>query len=386
MKKQLLRQGTRMLNRLPESLQTLALPLKVKYQFKKSEKILNISPSLRKKRSSGFQKEILAYWKKHLNIHINPAWHFIYANFTGIEDVRFLPHTVWMAYIHSVLNNPIYQYPTFRDKNFTDFVVDKKYLPKTVFKVVRGRFYDDENRPITRDEAFFRLVSDKNEKIMKPSLGFKGMGVEKLKIQNRSAYLHDQKVTADLLLKTTGEDAIVQQKVEQHAALSAPHPYSVNSVRINTIRVNNEIHDLLHLLKLGAGKEITDNAKQGYLIGLNNDGTINSKTYDRKFNTAEIHPTTGYEFNKIKKVPGFPEAIELCKSLHEKVIHLDFAGWDVAISKDGTPIILEVNSCPPAIQYQFINKQPFFGDYTEEVLRFVRRQAKQAEPLIKAQN
>ncbi|MCC5908442.1 MAG: hypothetical protein JJU13_19650 [Balneolaceae bacterium] len=363
--------AVRVLRKSPEIVQEKAVPLEIKYQFKKAERYFQ-DQSVIKKRSSEFQNEVKAFWKKHLGIRINPAWHFIYANFTGKEDVRFLSKRVWLDHIHDTLNDPSYLSPVFRDKNFTDFIIDKKYLPKTVFKVVRGRFYDDENSAIDQKKAFLRLHSDEEDKILKPSKGLKGIGVRKLEVQGKTVYLDEKEITADQLMDFTGEDAIVQYRVKQHSSLDEVHASSLNTVRIYTIRLQNKIHNLSSVMKFGGNGDTADNTNNGYLRGVNEDGSLRAIIYDRKLSPVERHGTTGFDFQKLKNIPAFEEALLLCKKSHEKILHLDFAGWDVAITKEGKPLIIEVNSNPTVEVFQLINQRPMFEDFTEEVIHFAR--------------
>ncbi len=371
LKNKVISNAVRVLRKSPDIVQEKTIPLRINYQFKKAERYF-LDQSVIKKRSSEFQNEVMALWEKHLGIRINPAWHFIYANFTGKEDVRFLPKRVWLDHIHSTLNDPSYLNPVFRDKNFTDFIIDKKYLPKTVFKVVRGRFYDDENSAIDHKKAFLRLLSDEEDKILKPSKGFKGIGVRKLVVQEKNVYLDEKEITADELMDITGEDSIVQYRVKQLSSLEEVHSSSLNTVRMHTIRLQNKIHTLSSVLKIGGNRDIADNTYNGYLRGVNEDGTLGAVTYDRKLSPVERHGTTGFVFQKIKNIPAFEEALLLCKKLHEQIIHLDFAGWDVAFTKDGKPLIIEVNSNPTVEVFQLISHRPMFGDFTEEVLHFAR--------------
>ncbi len=371
LKREFIKRAARIMNKTPKPIQNLVLPLKIKYQFRQAENVIP-HPSLLTKRSREFQEDIIAFWQKNLGININPAWHFIYANFTGKEDVRFLPDRVWLDHIHYALNDPIYQYPTFRDKNFTDFIIDKKYLPETVFKVVRGRFYDDENRGIGQKEAFLRLHADEEDKILKPSKGMKGFGIQKLKVAGKKVYLNEQEVKAKALLEITGEDAIVQYRVRQHPKLAEVQTDSLNTFRICTLRLGSKIHILSSIQKFGGNHGLVDNSKSGYLRNVQKDGTL-GVAYDRKLTPVKKHATTGFEFHKLEKIPAFDQAVQLCKRLHETILHLDFAGWDVAVTHEGKPLIIEVNSSPPMGVFQLISQCPFFGGYTEKVLHFARK-------------
>ena len=50
------------------------------------------------------------------------------------------------------------------------------------------------------------------------------------------------------------------------------------------------------------------------------------------------------------------------------------ASWDLAIDKNGEPVLIEVNLMYQGIGFLQINNGPLFGDYTEDILdRCIKR-------------
>jgi len=364
-----LRVGAKKLSGItPDPIRKLFQPYRTSNMLKQLQKRFEDTiPDIQRNRI--FENDIRIYWKEKLGLNVNPAWHLLYTAFTNNEDVRFVSQFIWKESIHHSLNNPDYFYPIIGDKNFADILFGVENLPKTVVKRIRSRFYDETNKIISRNEAFTRIRSYKHDKIVKPSMSCQGQNVYKLDSDEKYMYLNGKTYKEFDFLGLMGDDFIVQHKVEQHPVLAAPHPSSLNSIRICTMRLGNDIIQLPSVMKFGTKNRITDNTS--LIMGIEPDGTLTEAAYNFEMNALKNHPTTGYSFSKLHKVPNFLDASALCKELHQNILHMDFAAWDVAITPNCSPIIIEVNSNPSVWSFQFVNKKPFFGDYTEEVLHWV---------------
>lgn len=166
------------------------------------------------------------------------------------------------------------------------------------------------------------------------------------------------------------KDYIVEKGLIQHPDLDKINPNCINSLRVISVRVNEDIYIPNYYLRMGIGSSFIDNASAGGIF-------VN---YDFKNNQlAEIahayavsggksytvHPDTKYSF-KDKKLP-YPEKIE---ALVKRAAHLfpDIAiiGWDIAYTDDG-PVIIEGNSNPdmeaPQITSKGLNRNMFYKEY-----------------------
>ena len=78
---------------------------------------------------------------------------------------------------------------------------------------------------------------------------------------------------------------------------------------------------------------------------LNEDGTPACKFIDDAGAIFDKHPLTGFEFNKIKKIPYVKESFEMVKEAALLIPEIRYIGWDVAITEDG-PVVIEANEYP----------------------------------------
>jgi hypothetical protein len=318
-----------------------------------------------------YSTEIQAYWRKLLGITITPAWHHIIRSINGKKDPRYVPQDIWAEYFHKKLNPPKYHDPLIADKNALDLYITKDHLPKTVFKIINGDFFDATNRKISLERAKEYLFQDDHDKFFKPSRLFQGQGAIKLKFDGNLILCGGQKISFEDFIQKVDRDSIVQYAVEQHPKIASVHPHSLNTIRIFTIRVGTEIHYLNGSIKFGVDHHSADN--NGFLCGINKDHTIKKVVYNRKLQKFTEHMNSKIVFQEFGKIPHYDEAIELCKNVHETLLFHDFAAWDIAIKKDGTPIIIELNSKPGILASQIRFESPLFGDLTEEVWKYVSK-------------
>ena len=89
--------------------------------------------------------------------------------------------------------------------------------------------------------------------------------------------------------------------------------------------------------------------------------------YNKKGERVEVHPTTGLKFDGYE-IPSFDRVIELVKKAHPMVPHFRSVSWDVAISENGSPILIEGNLCRGGIDLLQLSNGPLYGEDTKKIL------------------
>ena len=177
-------------------------------------------------------------------------------------------------------------------------------------------------------------------------------------MNNISQFLNDKNET----------DYIIQKIIEQHEDLNKVHSGSVNSLRIVSILMQDGVYILSSNLRMGVDSGRVDNVTAGGIsCGINNDGTL--KKYATSYYTGEKfekHPQ-GLIFEGYK-VPSYENAIKLVIEAHPLIPHFRLVSWDIAIDKDGNPVLIEANMRKGGINLNQFNNGPLFGDLTEKVL------------------
>ena len=176
-----------------------------------------------------------------------------------------------------------------------------------------------------------------------------------------------------------GEDFIVQERVKQHPFLMSLNDSSLNTMRILTLRIDNEVRVLSTAIRVGGKGSITDNAYGGgFCTGLTKDGSLKPHGY---------RLTTGDHIDKLQngmtleglKVPYFDKVITTAKRLALTLPYLRIIGWDFTIDEEGEPVFIEMNTLPGIYIMQLCNG-PVFGDMTDDLLMSVSTVKHQFQP------
>ena len=141
--------------------------------------------------------------------------------------------------------------------------------------------------------------------------------------------------TFDNLITEFSGSFIVEELIVQDERLAAFHPQSVNTLRIPTIRFDDETIVLHPLLRLGQHGSNVDNAGAGGILCIidNETGVIISAA-DKSGKQYDLHPDTGKKITGFN-IPLWDEAISLAKKLAQVVPENRYTGWDLALTKSG---------------------------------------------------
>ena len=320
-----------------------------------------------------FVKETKEYWLRHYGKSIDPLLNIVFANLTGKKDVRVAPPV-------PVLWNEIIPYFNdmnirvgYSDKNIYDKLIAAPRSVESVLKRIRGYYYDKDNNLLTPNNALKILDNYKEDLIIKPRNSDNGLGIKKAKYNENNHTLDGKPLTIDLIEKEFGYNLVVQKVIKQHKLMGAPHPSSVNTLRIVTLRWKTQIYYLLSYIRIGVNNNVMDNSGTGgIVVGINDEGQFYNYAIDRDLNVFHEHPSTGFSFKEMKEVPGFDESISYVKKLHERILHHDLVSWDIAIDEEAKPVFMEMNFRGPTFIYQLASQKPIFGDLTDEILEHIK--------------
>ena len=231
------------------------------------------------------------------------------------------------------------------------------------------KFLQDKWKTYTRYKDFFKrqVVFITNRKadeltsmlkshirlILKPVDGTFGKGVRIISCKD---YV-DNNVS---IFQEYPSGVLVEELIDQHDDLAKLHPASVNTIRIYTICYGSEVVVFHPWLRIGKGGSVIDNASSGG-IGAALDfstGEIIS-VGDKSGHRYVTHPDTNIQLIGFK-VPQWENLIDTVKRLALVNNNLHYAGWDMALSKDGW-VLVEGN--PRAqIGFQIMEQRGFRSD------------------------
>lgn len=229
------------------------------------------------------------------------------------------------------LNNPDYCY-----------IFDNKIVFNKRFNKFLKRDYLDLSKCSL--EEFIDFSKKHKEYIVKPVDADCGVGVEKIEISKEK----DLSKTFNRL--KDNNQILAEEYVHQIKEINDIYPYSVNTIRIVSARVNNKTSILFELIRIGNSNNVVDNFHHGGMYAIIENGVIVTNAVDKDGNQYESHPMTK---TKIKgfKIPKYDEVIKFIEEASKVVPEVGMVGWDVAITKDG-PVMIEGNNLPAYDFYQ----------------------------------
>ncbi len=343
--------------------------------FKKISKIKDVKKNILTKKQ---KKEIDEYYKKYYGKKVPYMWHNLIVHYNKFLNVRYIPPNVFLEIIEN-LNKKIKNNYIVCDKNLLyNFAAKTKVsVPKRLFYSVNNLFFDSSNNKISK-ENLYNQMSNIGEVFIKPSTLYNSGYARNCRIINVVDGVDTYSNTSikDIIEKHYTEDFIVQEKIVCHKSISDIYPNSANTFSVYTFIWNNEVKILKTIFKIGMGGNFTDYsgiAKDGLIMGINNDGTLfDSALCIKQDKWYNAHPDTGVIF-KNHKIINFPKVLETTKLLHYCIPWITFCRWDVTVNVDGEPVFFEAEWPSEMLQQQILYKDGFFGEYTEDILSSLRR-------------
>lgn len=210
------------------------------------------------------------------------------------------------------------------------------------------------------DNSVIDLLKEKNALVYKKTTFGGGKGFRLLEFKNEKLYINRSEVNENDILELVNDDHfILEEYCIQSDFENELWPYSVNTIRMITIRNDNgevEITNAVH--RIGLEKEsCVDNACAGGLyseIDIETGALSKAKSeakgmaFDEKGTIIEYthHPSNGHIIDGII-VPSWETLKKEIIKLHETISFtgVPFVAWDIALQNDGFTIIEGNTSC-----------------------------------------
>ncbi|MGY5882419.1 sugar-transfer associated ATP-grasp domain-containing protein [Modestobacter lacusdianchii] len=220
--------------------------------------------------------------------------------------------------------------------------------PETFGAVIGGTFRPRSPRALER-------LREQRSVIVKPANGDGGRGVRALP-GSEVADLHED----------AAPEQVVQERLQQHPALAAVNPGSLNTMRVLAIRLPADgpvVVAAVHRWGTAATGAV-DNVSSGGLCSLidletGRLGPALGAPRDRRRVPLDRHPDTGAQITGLP-VPCWPEVRQLTLSLMDAFPDLDHVGWDICVTAAGPRVIEGNPGVPNPNVFQFHG--PFLHD------------------------
>ncbi len=305
------------------------------------------------------KKELSPYFESK-GFKVSMMYDDFYSRFNGIHSDKYIPMDLYYFYILPALNRYDFK-NAYTDKNIFKLLFHDVNQPETIAKNMNGIFYVSDSIIVSEEEFFQFAGSIKEECIIKPTVcTCNGIGVAKL--------ITDNKIEQEQQIRSYKNNFIIQKKVKQHSVMNKLNESSLNTLRVFTYRtLDGKIEYMTGKTfgRYGGKGAIMDNGSAGGgIFDVDEDGNVADhvvffkKMQNKSFSELGI---------KNLRVPNLDLVKEMVVSLHQRLPHFDFVGWDIAIDEKGEPMLIEFNLEPSVEGTQMVSG-PFFEKYLDEIL------------------
>lgn len=267
-----------------------------------------------------------------------PDYTHTYSSVNGIVSDRYVSEEDFYAGIEPSLNPPELAL-AHQDKNLYDLTPIGPWCAVTVARRMGPRWFD--SRYVEIDPRQLRSLLTSHEVLVKkPSVdSSQARGVLIASGDEVAASIaNDNRAALDL---------IIQERVDQSNLTARFHPASLNTFRVVTARVGRSPIMLSTIFRIGTRGRPFDN--KGIFVGVERSGRLRDFACDLEFRRLDRHPDSGLQFDGVV-ISEVGELVETCESLHRYLPHFGMVSWDMALDRQGRPVVIELN-----LRYQEIN-------------------------------
>lgn len=188
----------------------------------------------------------------------------------------------------------------------------------------------------TDKELFVSFAVEAKSLFCKLSKGSRGKGAFAAEVMGKE----DAERLFSQLTLSADDIWVVEERIQQCAAMAQWNSSSVNTVRLPTFITNSGFKVLCPCFRTGRKGAVIDNAAQGgIVVGIDpNMGVLFTDGADESGHTFLTHPDSGLTF-KGWQIPRWKELLEIAEKAHRVISHHKYIGWDFALTDAGWVLI-----------------------------------------------
>lgn len=307
------------------------------------------------------KKEVQDFYISMIGRKVPLYCHEYFYSRTGVFTKEYVPNNLYHVDLVPRANVHRLQ-GAFGDKNMCDFLFPGENIAHSILKNMNGYYYY-EGTPVSEADAV-KLCGNLSDVVIKPSRESEGRGVQLFNAKDGITDMGGKTIIQ--VFNEYKKDFLIQERVQQHERMAVLNPTSVNTMRILSYRSGMEVLIIYSVIRIGRSGSVVDNQCAGGIsTTISDDGHLGGVAFGG-FSKDNITKTdsgvvlAGYE------LPSYDKAIDMVKRLHLKLPFFNIVGWDIAIQKDGKPVLIEFNTNPGLSQSAFCSGM---GKYTERIIR-----------------
>lgn len=308
------------------------------------------------------EKLKIDYLWKNLSVSGNHRhdWHSFYKGFCGYFDERFIPSDIYNGLVEYTLNLRKYSI-CLQHKAILGNFIESRNRCNTIINVIDNVCYDHDWNILSVDEVVDKVKLLNCNVIIKPSTASGG--------GRKVLFLNSKDIKNDDFFNKG--DCIIQDFLREGDELSRFNLDTLNTIRMLTLNLNGKCTVLSFFLRMGIkGMHVDNLSSGGILVGIKDDGRLHDFALDKKLNKVYESPS-GILF-KGQIINCYNALKEFALNNHKRIALANLIAWDLAIDKEGNPIVVEINLDSGEIQFHQIYNGPLFGERTNEVIEYVK--------------
>jgi|SRR5690554_12087 hypothetical protein len=322
------------------------------------------------------KKKIDDFYIENYGKKIPYEYHRYYSSYMSSFDEKYIPEFLFISEIEAKLN-PL---------NYSSVLSDKNLLPLLVgnnSKYKCAEIYVSSTNTVLRNGEYILISKSKAYDILK-NIGpcFYKPTIDSCSGHNCDIYDFENgvdkktKIKLEDILDKSPKNFNFQQIVKNCESVRKLHPESLNTFRIVTYILENQVYHFPVIMRIGRGNAILDNAHQGGIfIGVEDDGQLKNCGFTEFQERFYEHPDSKIKFDGYQ-VPEIKQCIDAAHEMQSKLPQTKLISFDFIADETGTPVLIEMNLNYQTIWLsQMAHGKGAFGDNSSKILKMISGKA-----------
>ena len=308
------------------------------------------------------QKSIYKEYWRALNSNVETDTVEICLNISGVFDKRIIPENIFAVDIERTLLSKRDAFFLANKSIYNKWFISSNF-PYIYLHKIENVFYSDDFKMVRKGGELNSILNSIHYPvIIKPNIDTSG-GANVNVCYNQTDLLR---------FLNKSNNLIIQELIKQNIFFEKIAPKSFNTVRVVLYKsVENNEWTVLHCtLRMGVDGGFDNEAIGGIFCGIDSEGNLNNYAVNKYGEIFNKHPNSDFKF--VGQLPLYEDLCQKSILIAEQLLYVRIVSLDMILDEDMLWRPIEVNLKYASIRFsQYIGK-PFFGDYTDEVLRYCK--------------
>lgn len=280
---------------------------------------------------------------------------------SGFADPQIIPEEVYVTELEPRINRhkttALLAHKSVYNRWFGD-----RIFPQVLLHAIDGQYFDPKYKKLHPTEVSHILQGVVFPVTIKPNVdSYGGTGV------------YFPKSHAELSMRMNSmEQYVLQEYIEQDKYFSKFNHHGLNTLRVCLYRsvLTNDMHILNVALRMGVGGSLDNETAGGIVCFVKEDGSLNTYAVDMYGRKFESHPDNGVVFADAEVIPQFNAMKTTATEVATGLLLPRIISLDLCFDSTGAWRVIEVNLFGQTIRFSQYAGQPFFGEFTDEVIEY----------------